>query len=703
MKKKLLTLLAISSLLVACNKQGDDNASNPLINPETTYMNAPDFSKIKVEHFAPAFEAGLKQHDQEIDSIAKNAEAPTFENTIEALEKSGQILNRTNAIFSALTSADTNDELRKLEEEMAPRLAAHYDAMYLNDALFQRIKTVYESGMQGLEADAQRLTKLYFDNFVKAGANLSAENKEALKKVNKEIAELITQFGNTLTDATNVPVLFENKEMLDGLSDKEIEAAAELAKENKAEGKYMLRMVNTTQQPMMAKLNNREAREKLLNASMSRCSLKDKNDTHDLILRLAKARAEKAKIMGFTTYSEWALQDKLGKNPETVKAFLGNLADLYRPKAEADRKMIEEFARQTMGADFELQAYDWTYFAEKLRKEKYDVDENLLSEYFELDNVLKKGVFFAAEKLYGLSFEQRKDIPVYHEDVTVYDVKDANGEVIALFYFDPYARPSKSGGAWMSNFVEQSTLLGNKPVVYNVCNYKKPAKGEPCLLSWDEVTTLYHEFGHGLHGMLSNQKYPSLAGTNVPRDFVEVPSQFNEHWADNAEVFANFAVHYKTGEPMPQDLRKKMQTAAAFNQAYSLGENLASSTLDIFWHTLTTSDNVADVKEFQESVLTKAGLLNAQIPPRYASPYFRHIWSNGYDSGYYSYLWSEAIDNEIYAWVMKNGGLTRANGDLLRKSFYSAGNSRDIMQSFTEFTGHEQVDIEPLLRTRGLK
>lgn len=703
MKKQLLTMLAASAMLFACNKQGGDLASNPLISPEPMYMNAPDFSKIKAEHFGPAFEAGFEQHTKEIDSIANNPDAPTFENTIEALEKSGEILNRTNAIFSALTSADTNDDLRALEADIAPRLAAHSDAMYLNDALFQRIKTVYESGVEGLEEDAKRLTKLYFDNFVKAGANLSVEDKEELKKINKEEAELVTKFGNILTDATNVPVLFESREMLDGLSDQEIEEASKLAKENNASGKYMLRIVNTTQQPVMTKLNNRDARKAMLEASVNRCSLEDANNTHKIILRIAQLRAQKAKLLGFESYAAWTLQDKLGKDPQTVKTFLANLTNLYRPKADADAKMIEEFARQTMGADFQLEAYDWEYFAEKLRKEKYDVDGALLSEYFELNNVLHKGVFYMAEKLYGLSFEERKDIPVYHEDVTVYDVKDASGEAIALFYFDPYARPSKSGGAWMSNFVEQSTLLGNKPVVYNVCNYKKPAKGESCLLSWDEVTTLFHEFGHGLHGMLSEQKYPSLAGTNVPRDFVEVPSQFNEHWADHPEIFANFAIHHKTGEAMPQELRDKMKAAASFNQAYSLGENLASSTMDILWHSISSSDNVTDLVAFQNDQLEKANLRNNLILPRYGSPYFRHIWSNGYASGYYSYLWSEAIDNEIYDWVMKNGGLTRENGDRLRQYFYGAGNSRDIMQSFQEFTGHAQVDIEPLLRARGLR
>ena len=698
-------LLAIATLLTACNKQKQqaDLADNPFVNPSETYMNAPDFTKIKAEHFAPAFDEGMRQHNEEIAAIVDNAEAPTFTNTIEALERAGQVLQRTSAVFFALTSADTNDELRAIEEEYVPKLTAHSDEIMLNDKLFQRIKTVYETGLEGLQPDQVRLTKQYYDSYVKAGANLSAEDKEKLKKLNGEEAELTAKFGNMLTDATNVPVFFTDKAQLDGLSDSELQEATDLAKEEGKEGQWAIRLVNTTQQPVMAKLNNRDTRKAILEASINRCNNGDKYDTQEIVKRLAALRAEKAQLLGFKTFADWTLQDALAKNGETARNFLERLAKLYQPKVAEDAKMLEEFAQKSEGPDFKLEAYDWAYFAEKMRKEQYDVDETQLSEYFVLDNVLHDGVFYAANKLYGLTFEPRTDVSVYHPDVTVYDVKNDKGEVIALFYFDPYARPSKSGGAWMSNFVEQSTLLGNKPVIYNVCNNKKPAAGQPCLMTWDEVTTLFHEFGHALHGMLSTQTYPSIAGTNVSRDFVEFPSQFNEHWATEPTVFANYAKHYKTGEQMPAELRDKMIAAGNFNQAYSIGENIAASLIDQCWHALTVSDKVDDVQAFEQEALTKYGMLNAQIPPRYRSPYFRHIWSNGYSAGYYSYLWSEAVDNEVYAWIEANGGMTRENGQRLADILLSRGNSEDLMVLFEQFTGHKEVDIEPLLRFRGLR
>lgn len=705
MRKQVIMLLAIATMLLACNKQKQqtDLADNPFVNPSETYMNAPDFTKIKAEHFAPAFDEGMRQHNEEIAAIVDNAEAPTFTNTIEALERAGQVLQRTSAVFFALTSADTNDELRAIEAEYVPKLTAHSDEIMLNDKLFARIKTVYETGLEGLQPDQVRLTKQYYDNYVKAGANLSAEDKEKLKKLNGEEAELTAKFGNMLTDATNVPVFFTDKAQLDGLSDSELQEAADLAKEEGKEGQWAIRLVNTTQQPVMAKLNNRDSRKVILEASINRCNNGDKYDTQSIIKRLATLRAEKAQLLGFKTFADWTLQDALAKNGETVRNFLERIAKLYQPKAAEDAKMLEAFAQKSEGPDFKLEAYDWAYYAEKMRKEQFDIDEAQLSEYFVLDNVLKDGVFFAANKLYGLTFEQRTDVSVYNPDVTVYDVKNDKGEVIALYYFDPYARPSKSGGAWMSNFVEQSTLLGNKPVIYNVCNNKKPAAGQPCLMTWDEVTTLFHEFGHALHGMLSTQTYPSIAGTNVSRDFVEFPSQFNEHWATEPTVFANYAKHYKTGEQMPAELRDKMIAAGNFNQAYSVGENLAASLIDQCWHALAVGDKVDDVQAFEQEALTKYGMLNAQIPPRYRSPYFRHIWSNDYSAGYYSYLWSEAVDNEVYAWIEAHGGMTRENGQRLADILLSRGNSEDLMVLFEQFTGHKEVDIEPLLRFRGLR
>ena len=704
MRKHLLMLLALVAMLTACKKQSqDDLANNPFVHPTKTYMNAPDFSKIKVEHFAPAFEEGMRQHNEEIAAIVDNPEAPTFTNTIEALERAGQVLQRTSAVFFALTSADTNDDLRAVEEEYVPKLTSHSDEIMLNDKLFDRIKTVYESGMDGLRPDQVRLTTQYYNNYVKAGANLSAEDKETLKKLNAEESELMTKFGNMLTDATNAPIFFTDASQLDGLSAGELQKAADLAKEEGKDGQWAIRLVNTTQQPVLANLNNRDSRRAILEASVNRCNKGDQYDTQKIIKRLAALRAKKAKLLGFNSFADWTLQDALAKNGETARNFLDRIAKLFQPKAAEDAKMLQNFARKSEGADFELAAYDWVYYAEKMRKELYDVDETQLSEYFVLDSVLHNGVFYAANKLYGLSFEPRTDVPVYHPDVTVYDVKNDKDEVICLFYFDPYARPSKSGGAWMSNFVEQSTLLGNKPVIYNVCNNKMPAKGEPCLMTWDEVTTLFHEFGHALHGMLSQQTYPSLAGTNVSRDFVEFPSQFNEHWAADPAVFAHYAKHYKTGEAMPEGLHAKMIAAGNSNQAYSVGENLASSLIDQYWHALTVEDNVEDVEKFEQEALTKHGMLSALILPRYRSPYFRHIWSNGYSAGYYSYLWSEAVDNDVYAWVVAHGGMTRENGQRLADLLLSRGNSEDPMVLFEKFTGHKEVDIEPLLRFRGLR
>lgn len=704
MKKFLLASAVLIAALASCTKKDADTANNPLINPDTTmYMNAPDFTRIKVQHFKEGFEEGFKQQDQEIAAIVENSEAATFDNTVLALEKSGQILSRTASVFFALSAADTNDDLRAIEEEYAPKLSAHSDKMFLNDKLFARVKTVYEQSAS-LSPAQKRLTELYYDRFEKAGANLNPEQKKELMALNEREATLVTKFGNLLTDATNVPVLFKDKAMLDGLSEQEIKEAADLAKEQGNEGAYMIRIVNTTQQPILAKLNNRDARKQILEASINRCSKGDKYDTQEIVKELATLRADKAKLLGYDNYSAWTLSNTLAKTPENAKKLLTDLAALYLPKAEADAKMLQEYAQKTAGPDFVLEAWDWVYYAEKLRKEQFDVDQATLSEYFELNRVLHDGVFFAANKLYGLSFEPRTDIPVYHPDVTVYDVKDENGQVVSLFYFDPYARPSKSGGAWMSNFVEQSHLFDQRPVIYNVCNYKKPASAdEPCLLSWDDVTTLFHEFGHALHGMLSDQPYPTLAGTNTPRDFVEVPSQFNEHWANEPTVFANFAKHYRSGEAMPKELRDKMLKASAFDQAYGLGENIAACLIDIAWHTLPAGTKVEDVEAFEKEQLTMVNMFNTQIPPRYRSPYFRHIWSNGYASGYYSYLWSEALDNDIYAWMNQNGGMTRENGKKLVASFLSQGNSRDQMEAFTEFTGHETVDLNPLLQARGLK
>lgn len=706
MFKRLFPLIAVVAMTTACNGGGSrqqDLANNPFVNPSETYMSAPDFNKIKFEHYAPAFEEGMRLHNEELETIANNTETPTFENTIVALEKSGQVLSRVSSVFFALSSADTNDDLIALEEKIAPKLSAHSDAMYLNDKLFARVKAVFEGDQSTLDNEDRRLIKYYYDGFVKSGALLNAEQKKELMKLNSEEAELLTSFGNKLTKATNELIFIKDKEQLKGLSEEDLNAAADKANEAKHAGEYAFSLDNTTQQGILAQLENRETRKFFYLESVNRCAKGNEFDTQEIVKRIAKIRAEKAQLLGFPSFAAWKLQDQLAAKPENVINFLTNLAQLAAPRAATDAAELENFARKTEGNDFVLEPWDWSFYAEKLRLEKYGIDETTLSRYFTLDNVLNNGVFFAANKLYGLSFKPRTDISVYHEDVRAWDVLDKEGNIFALFYFDPYARPSKSGGAWMSNFVEQSHLLGNKPVIYNVCNYKKPAAGETCLLSWDDATTLFHEFGHALHGLFANQKYPSLSGTNVPRDFVEMPSQFNEHCAADPEIFANFAKHYKTGEAMPKELVEQMKAAQMFNQSYPLIENIAACLLDQAWHNLSVENaNIEDVQAFQEEQLSKAGVFNRCIPPRYGTTYFRHIWSNGYSAGYYAYLWTEALDNDIFAWMMSNGGLNAANGERLRTMILSKGNSEDLMKLFTEFTGHEEVDLKPLLRARGL-
>lgn len=693
-------------MIAGCNKKNaaGDLENNPLLHPKETYLNTPDFGSIKVEHYKPAFYEAMRIHSAEIDSIANNPEAPTFENTIVAMERSGQALNRVSAIFFALTSADTNDELQAIEEEITPKLSAHYDSISMNDALFQRVKTLYEGDQTGIDPEGQRVLKLTYQDFVRGGALLSAEDKAKLKEINEKESRLTTDFGNRLTAATNAPILISDRNMLEGLDESALNAASAAAKEAGKEGQWLFRLNNTTGQDIIASLKNADARKLFYDRSIGRCVQSDSNDTREIVKELVKVRAEKAKILGFRNFAEWKLTDQLAAKPENAIAMLSQLASLVKDKLAAEDAEIEAFARQTMGADYKLTAWDRAYFAEQLRKEKYGVDESTLSQYFELDNVIENGVFFAANQMYGLSFEPRTDIPVYNPDVRCWDVKNSDGEVIGLFMLDPYARPSKSGGAWMSNFVEQSFLLGTKPVIYNVCNVKKPAAGEKCLLTWDETTTFFHEFGHALHGFFANQKYPSISGTNTPRDFVEMPSQFNEHAALDPTVFAHYALHYKTGEPMPEELREKMLRALTFNQAMPLAENVAASLLDMAWHTLSLDQaDIADVEAFEAEMLQKYGVAFATVPPRYKSTYFRHIWSNGYSAGYYAYLWTEALESDIYEWMKAHGGLTRENGDRLRTLILSRGNSDDLMTLFASFTGRNQMDLSALLKARGLK
>ncbi len=700
---------AILFVMTSCgnnaSNSGSDEAfssSNPFYKASELPYHAPDFDKIKDSHFKPAMEEGMKQQLAEIDKIANNTADPDFENTLVALEKSGQLLARVNGVFDVLTSANTNPELQKIQEEEAPRLAAHQDAIYLNSKLFNRVKALYEKRASlNLDEEGMRLLEWYHLQFKIAGADLSDQDKDKLKKLNEEEAGLSAKFTNQLLAAAkNGAVILNAKDELSGLPDEAVDAAAEDAKARKKDGKWVLALQNTTQQPELQSLNNRATRQKLFEASWSRAEKKDANDTRPTILRLAEIRAQKAALLGFKNYAEWTLQDQMAKTPEAVTAFLGKLVPASVAKVQGDAKELQAVVDKQKGG-FKLEAWDWDYYASQVKKERFDLDDNEIKPYFELNNVLEKGVFYAATQLYGITFKERKDIPVYQEDVRVFEVFDKDNSTIGLFYTDFFKRDNKSGGAWMNNMVGQSKLLGTKPVIYNVCNYTKPAKGQPALISFDDVTTMFHEFGHALHGLFANQTYPSLSGTNVSRDFVEFPSQFNEHWALDPKVFQNYAVHYKSGERMPQQLVDKIKKAAVFNQGYGLTEVLAAAKLDMSWHTLTTEAPAKDVNEFEKKALTNAGLNLAQVPPRYRSSYFLHIWSNGYSAGYYAYLWAEMLDHDAYAWFEENGGLNPENGQRFRDMILSKGNTGDPAVLFKNFRGRDPK-IEPLLRNKGL-
>lgn len=672
-------------------------SSNPFMKKSKLQYEAPEFDKIKNEHFKPAFDFGLKQHEAEIVKIANNPAAPTFENTIVALEKSGEVLRRAQIVFSNLTSANTNPTLQALDEEYAPIFAAHSDKLFLNENLYKRIKSIKEDG---LDSESKRLVQFYKQNFEIAGANLSAADKEKLKQINQELASLSTQYANKLLEARKQGgVFFSDAKELDGLSADEIAAAAADAKTAGQPGKYLLALQNTTQQPLLQNLKNRATREKLFKASWTRAEKGDANDTRETIEKLAKLRLKKAQTLGKKNFAEWKLQDQMAKTPEAATKLMNQIATPAVETAKREAKDIQDLIDQQKGG-FKVEPWDWNFYAEQVRKAKYDLDESEIKPYFEITTVLEKGVFFAAEKFYGLTFKKRTDLPVYHPDVVTYEVFDHDGKSIAIYYLDFYTRDSKNGGAWMSNFVEQSYLLGTKPVIVNCYNYQKPAPGKPSLISYDDVSTIFHEFGHSIHGMFASQKYPSLSGTNVPRDFVEFPSQINEHWALDPVVLRNYAVHYETKQPIPQALVEKIKKASTFNQGYMTTELVSAAELDMDWHTVTNESQFIPVLDFEKQSLASHGFTLATVPPRYHTPYFAHIWGGGYSAGYYAYLWSETLDNDAWEWIRNNGGLTRENGDRFRKYILSVGNSVDLNQAFRDFTGHDP-DIKPLLRNRG--
>ena len=698
--KRLIATLSLLAMLTAC--QTSSTKENPLLTESTLDYQAPDFSKIRPAHFVPAIEEGIRIQLAEIDSITSNTAAPTFENTVLAYEKSGRLLARATSILSGLVGADGTEELQKIDEETTPMLSAHHDALLLNEKLFARIKAVYDQ-RSSLQGEDLRLTEVLYDQFVHEGALLSAADKEALKKINSEIAVLQTKFTNQVNAGTKeAAVLVDKVEELDGLSEEAIARAAEAATAAGHKGKYLLEQTNTSRPGYLVDLNNRDVRRRVLEASLSRCSSGDSTNTHPTITRIAALRAEKAKLLGLPNFASWALSDQMAGRPEAVERLISQLAPACRAKVAADVAELEAFAQQTEGKDFKLAAWDLDYYAERLKKAKYDLNEADLKPYLVLDSVLKNGVFYAANQLYGLTFKPRPDIPVYADGVQVYEVFDQDNTPMALFYTDYFRRPTKTGGAWMSNFVQQSTLFGTKPVIYNVCNFEAPAKGAPAFLTSSDVETLFHEFGHALHGLFASQKYETLSGTNTPRDFVEMPSQFNEHWMTDSVVLRHYARHYKTGEPMPQALIDKMKAAAAYGQSYALAENLAAVTIDMAWGMLPAGQTVSDVDAFEREVLARAGLDFALVPPRYRSAYYLHVFAGGYASGYYSYLWTEVLDHNIYEWFAAHGGLTRENGQRFREMVLSRGNTAPVGTFFTNFTGLTEPDMSSLLRFRGL-
>ncbi|MEO7502474.1 MAG: M3 family metallopeptidase [Gemmatimonadaceae bacterium] len=679
------------------------SSSNPFYAPSTLPFQVPPFDKIKNSDYQPAIEAGMKQQLAEVDAIANQSAAATFDNTIIPMERSGGLLTRAAKTFNAITAANTDSILQGIQEVVAPKLAAHNDAIYLNDKLFQRVRSIYDRReAPGLNAEQKFLVELYHRNFIRAGAQLSEADKTKLRALNQEEAKLSTDFSNKLLAATKAGALvLDNVAQLDGLSEGEIATAAEAAKSRGLTGKWVIPLQNTTQHPAQASLKNRDVRQRLFIASTQRASHGDSNDTRGIVQRLAPLRGEKAKLLGYPTYGDYALDNQMAKTPASALKLLTDLAPAAVARAHSEAALMQGLIDRQKGG-FKLAPWDWQYYAEQVRKEQYDLDENQLKPYFELDRVMRDGMFFAATKLYGITFRERKDLPVYHSDVRVFDVIDADGKQLSIFYSDYFKRDNKSGGAWMDTFVDQSGLMGTKPVVFNVANFTKPAAGQPALLTFSDVTTMFHEFGHALHGMFSNSQYPTLGGTNVPRDFVEFPSQFNEHWALDPGVFANYAKHYQTGQPMPTALVDKVKKARTFNQGFATTEYVEASLLDIAWHALPPGSAQQDADAFETSALKRFNVEMYEVPPRYRTPYFAHIWGGGYASSYYAYLWSEVLDHDAYYWFVENGGGTRANGQRFRDMILSRGGTQEAAALYRAFRGRDP-SVEPLVIERGLK
>ncbi|WP_370587069.1 M3 family metallopeptidase [Undibacterium sp. FT79W] len=678
-------------------------AANPLLAASTLAYEYPAFDQIRNEHYAPAFAEGMRLHLAEINAIANNTAKPTFDNTVVALERAGQALNHVSTIFFNQIATNTNPTLESLSTDLAPKLSAHQDVILMNAKLFKRINAIIsQRDKLKLDAESNRLLDRYYTDFVRAGAKLSDSDKAKLKAINAQLASLGTKFSQNVLKETNASaVIVEHKEQLKGLSEGEISTAAAAAKAKGLDGKYLIPLMNTSGQPYLASLEDRSVRQRLQEASVNRGSHGGDFDNRDTALQLARLRAERAQLLGYPNYAAYGLEDETAKTTTAVNKMLSELAPAAVANAKNEAAELQKIIDANHG-DFKLAAWDWAYYTEQLRTAKYAFDDTQLRPYFELDSVLQNGVFFAAHQLYGISFKERKDLPVYHPSVRVFEVFDADGKSMALFIADMYARDSKRGGAWMNSYVEQSTLFNKKPVIANHLNIPQPPKGEPTLLTADEVKTAFHEFGHALHGLFSQVHYPRFSGTNVPRDFVEYPSQVNEMWATWPEVLKNYAKHYKTGEVIPQTLVDKITASNKFNQGFATTEYLAASLLDQRWHQLTPAQIPSDAIAFEKAALKEAGVDFAPVPPRYRSTYFSHIFGGGYSAGYYAYLWSEVLDADTVEWFKENGGLTRKNGDWFRQQLLSRGGSIDPMESFHNFRGRDPK-IDPLLLRRGLK
>jgi peptidyl-dipeptidase Dcp len=695
-------IAAISVIAQTAPVQNPNMADNPFLAESSLPYHIPPFDKIKDEHFVPAIEAGMREELKEVEAVANNSEKPTFDNTIVALERTGRLLDRAERTFSNLNACNTNPTLQKIETEIAPQLSAHRDAIHLNGKLFARIQQLYDNRDNlGLDPESAYLLDRYYKDFVRAGAKLSDTDKEKLKKINAELATLQTQFEqNVLKEKNASSVVVDRKEDLRGLSDNQMASVTAAAKAEHKEGKFVIQMQNTTGQPLLGSLENRQLRERIMQTSLARNSHGGEFDTRNIVMRTAQLRVEKAKSLGYANWAEYQLEDQTAHDVPTVNKLLSDLAPPAVANAKREAGDMQKIVDQEKGG-FQIASWDWPFYSEKVRKARYAFDESELRPYYELNHVILDGVFFAAGKLYGLTFKERHDIPVYQPDVRVFEVYDRDGKPLALFLGDYYARPSKRGGAWMNAYVQQSDLFGTKPVVANHLNIPKPPPGEPTLLTHDEVRTAFHEFGHALHGMFSKVKYPRFSGTSVPRDFVEYPSQVNEMWATWPEVLKNYAKHYKTGEPIPQALLDKVIAAEKFNQGYKTTEYLSASLLDQAWHQLNLSDVPQDPVAFEAEALHTAGVDFPPVPPRYRSFYFSHAFAGGYSAGYYSYLWSEVLDADTVEWFKEHGGLKRENGDRFRAMLLSRGGSADALGLFKNFVGRDPY-VEPLLKRRGL-